>query len=85
MSFSNYASSVNSLLNSTVSVLERLRNSKDGTVLTSFLQETPSSPSLDPSGLSTFEFKVHTIRDSSTQRDEAISACEKFVSAVIEG
>ena len=76
-------SSVNSLLNSTVSVLERLRDSKDGTVLSSFLQETPSSPSLDPSGLCTFEFKGHTIRDSSKQRDEAISACEKFVSGVI--
>nr|XP_022317923.1 zinc finger protein 862-like [Crassostrea virginica] len=71
------------LSNSTVSVLERLRDSKDGTVLSSFLQETPSSPSLDPSGLRTLEFKGHTIRDSSKQRDEAISACEKFVSGVI--
>ena len=49
----------------------------------SFLQKTPSSPSLDPSGLRTFEFKGHAIRDSSKQRDEGISACEKFFSAVI--
>ena len=70
-------SSVNSLLNATVYVLERLRDSKDGTDVLS------SSPSLDPSGLCTFEFKGHTIRDSSKQRDEAVSVCKKFVSAVI--
>lgn len=76
-------SSVNPLLHSTVSVLERLRDSKDGTVLSSFLQQAPSSPSVDSSGLCTFDFKGHCIRDSSKQRAEAVSACEKFVSGVI--
>lgn len=42
-------SSVNPLLNSTVSVLERLRDSKYGTVLSSLLQQAPYSPSVDSS------------------------------------
>ncbi|XP_052706729.1 zinc finger protein 862-like [Crassostrea angulata] len=76
-------SSVNPLLHSTVSVLERLRDSKDGNVLSSFLQQAPSSPSFDSSGLCTFDFKGHCIRDSSKKRAEAVSACEKFISGVI--
>lgn len=47
-------------------------------------QQAPSSSSVDSSGLCNFDFKGHCIRDSSKQRAEAVSACEKFVSGVID-
>jgi hypothetical protein len=77
-------SSVNPLLHSTVSVLERLKDSKDGAVLSAFLKQVPSSPCVDASGLCTFEFQGHTLRDSAKQREEAVSACDKFIVGVME-
>ena len=64
---------VKPLLLSTVEVLEGLRSG---------LSQFPSQPSLDSSGLCTFVFQGHTIRDGAQQRSEAASACSQFVSIV---
>lgn len=53
--------SANPLLYSTVSVLESLKDSKDYIVLCSFLQQTPSSPYVDSSGLCTFDSKAESL------------------------
>ena len=70
---------VNPLLLSTVEVLEVLR-SESGCNISRFL----SQPSLDSSGLCTFDFQGHIIRDGAQQRSEAASACFQFVSIVID-
>jgi len=74
---------VNPLLLSTVEVLEGLR-SESGCNISRFLSQVPSQPSLDSSGLCTFDFQGHTIRDGAQQRSEAASACSQFVSIVID-
>ena len=72
---------VKPLLLSTVEVLEGLR-SESGCNISRFLSQFPSQPSLDSSGLCTFVFQGHTIRDGAQQRSEAASACSQFVSIV---
>ncbi|KAJ8321757.1 hypothetical protein KUTeg_000228 [Tegillarca granosa] len=76
-------SKVNPMLHSTVSTLERLSDCKSGPILKGFLDSIPTEPVVDDSGLTTFEFGGHTIRDSVRQRQEATSACQQFVLRVI--
>ena len=63
--------------------MEVLR-SESGCNISRFLSQVPSQPSLDSSGLCTFDFQGHTIRDGAQQRSEAASACSQFVSIVID-
>ncbi|KAJ8314504.1 hypothetical protein KUTeg_006654 [Tegillarca granosa] len=75
---------VNPLLQSTVEVLRRLRDSKSGDNLVQFCKMAPPEPVVDEMGTCSFQFRGHTIRDSASQRSEAVSACEIFVSNVID-
>jgi hypothetical protein len=75
---------VEPLLRSTVDVLVTLKDDKSGENLGQFLKVAPSEPVVDGDGLLTFEFRGHTIRDSGAQRSEAVSACDSFVSRVVE-
>jgi len=76
---------IDPLLQSTVDVLVSLRDDqKCGQNLSRFLQIAPSEPVVDDNGLFTFEFRSHTIRDSISQRSEAVSSCGAFVSKVVE-
>ncbi|KAJ8321257.1 hypothetical protein KUTeg_001115 [Tegillarca granosa] len=52
--------------------------------LENFIKTVPSEPSIDDSGLCTFEFAGNTIKDSANQRQEDVSACEQFVTGVVE-
>lgn len=72
---------VNCLLHSTVQVLDKLI-SYPGCNLSAFLQHAPTEPTLDKSGLFTFEFQGHTVRDSLSQRSEAVRACSSFIETV---
>lgn len=74
---------VNPLLHSTVELLENLRF-ESGSNISRFLSEIPAEPSLDSSGLCTFEYKGHTISDNAKQRSEAALSCAKFVDIVID-
>ena len=74
---------MNPLLLSTVEVLKGLR-SESGCNISRFLSQVPSQPSLDSSGLCTFDFQGHTIRDGAQQRSEAAPVYSQFVSIVIE-
>ncbi|XP_062594268.1 zinc finger protein 862-like, partial [Saccostrea cucullata] len=72
---------VNCLLHSTVKVLDNLIGNPGGN-LSAFLQHAPSEPTLDESGLYTFEFQGHIVRDSLGQRSEAVRACSTFIEGV---
>ncbi|XP_052223995.1 uncharacterized protein LOC127839652 [Dreissena polymorpha] len=47
------------------------------------LQQVPVEPRTGDDGLETFEFQGHTIRDSSKQRQEAVSICDSFSAGII--
>ncbi|KAJ8318970.1 hypothetical protein KUTeg_004061 [Tegillarca granosa] len=64
---------VHPLLHSTVGVLEDMATSGSGSYICEFLSKVPSQPCQDETGLCTFEYKGHTIRDSQQQRSEAVS------------
>lgn len=50
--------------------------------MSAFLQHAPSEPTLDESGLLTFEFQGHIVRDNLGQRAEAVRACNSFIDTV---
>jgi len=62
---------VNPLLQSTVQVIEKLSD-RSGQILCKFVSQVPSSPEVDSTGLLTFEFQGHIIRDGINQRSEAV-------------
>ncbi|KAJ8307526.1 hypothetical protein KUTeg_015610 [Tegillarca granosa] len=74
---------VHPLLHSTVGVLEDMATSGSGSYICEFLSKVPSQPCQDETGLCTFEYKGHTIRDSQQQRSEAVSVCHQFVKNVV--
>ena len=74
---------VKPLLLSTVEVLQGLK-SGSGCNISRFLSQVPPEPSLDNSGLCTFEYKGHTVRDSAQQRSEASSACSQFIDLTVD-
>ena len=63
---------VNPLLESTVAVFEQLKNTQ-GEYISMFLNSVPLEPQTDLLGLQTFEFKGHTIRDSTSQKVEMVT------------
>ncbi|KAJ8312909.1 LOW QUALITY PROTEIN: hypothetical protein KUTeg_010282 [Tegillarca granosa] len=67
-------SQLDPLLCSTITVLEGLRDSKSGSVLSELVSAVPAEPTLDSDGLFTFEFQGHTIRDGIKQRQEAVES-----------
>lgn len=77
-------SQVDPLLCSTITVLEGPMDSKSGSVLSELVSAVPAEPTLDSDGLFTFEFHGHTIWDGIKQHQEAVSACEAFVTHTVE-
>ena len=71
-------------LSCTISKLEELKEKKNGPRLSKFLSVCPSEPVSDASGLFTFEFNGHTIRDGAKQRSEAFHVCDLFVEGMIK-
>lgn len=76
-------SDVTPMLQSTIERIERLGSKKDGTYLRKFMSQVPTEPQVGEDGLTTFDFQGHTIRDGAKQREEAVSACDKFITGMV--
>ena len=75
-------SEVMPLLGSTISRLGTLSDNKHGQSLSDFLKVIHPESDLD--GLCTFDYRGHSIKDSSKQRQEAVNACHQFVTSAIK-